>query len=245
MSQTRVIGEPRRKAPADSAARILRVPVSKELRGYNGLPVLHVAKTRMALSDEPTKDTLDACRRCDLWEHATQGVRGEGPTTATMLLVGEQPGDEEDLTGRPFVGPAGRLLRELLREAGIDPASVYITNAVKHFYFDFRAKRRLHKTPLQRHVAACHEWLEAELDRIRPQVIVTLGATALNAVLGRKMSIAVARGEQLLSPLGKVPVFATYHPAAVLRVPNAQSRDEMRAALLHDLHAAAAALSRP
>ncbi len=199
----------------------------------------------MAASDEPTKDTLDACRRCDLWQHATQGVPGEGPVTATMLLVGEQPGDEEDLTGRSFVGPAGRLLRELLREAGIDPASVYITNAVKHFYFDSRAKRRLHRTPLQRHVAACHAWLEAELERIQPLVIVTLGATALSAVLGRKLSIAVARGEQLHSPLGKVLVCATYHPAAVLRVPDAKGRAEMRAALLHDLHAAAAALSRP
>lgn len=196
----------------------------------------------MAASDEPTKDNLDACRRCDLWEHATQGVPGEGPETATMLLVGEQPGDEEDLTGRPFVGPAGRLLRELLREAGVDPAGVYITNAVKHFYFDFRAKRRLHKTPLQSHVAACHAWLDAELDRIQPLVIVSLGATALGAVLGRKLSIVAARGEQLHGP-GGLRVIATYHPSAVLRMPDAKGRAEMRAALLHDLHAAAAILA--
>jgi len=102
--------------------------------------------------DEPTKYNIDACRRCELWEHATQGVPGEGPPGAKIVLVGEQPGDEADLTGRPFVGPAGRLLRE----AGIVPVSVFITNAVKHFHYDFLGKRRLHKSPLQRHIAACH-----------------------------------------------------------------------------------------
>ena len=188
--------------------------------------------------DKPTKDNIDACRRCELWEHATQGVPGEGPPGATIVLVGEQPGDEEDLTGRPFVGPAGRLLRELLREAGIDPVSVFITNAVKHFHYDFRGQRRLHKTPLQRHIAACHAWLEAELARASPQVIVTLGATALGAVLGRKLAIATARTQALSSPLGGVPLIATYHPSAVLRVPDASARAELRATLLADLRRA-------
>lgn len=193
--------------------------------------------------DEPTKENIDACRRCELWEQATQGVPGEGPHGAAMLLVGEQPGDEEDLTGRPFVGPAGRLLRELLREAGIDPAGVFITNAVKHFHFDFRDKRRLHKSPLQRHVAACHAWLEAEMARVSPGVIVTLGVTALAAVLGHKVSIATARMQSLVAPLAAVPLVATYHPSAVLRVPDAASRAEMRAALLHDLQRARNELS--
>lgn len=188
--------------------------------------------------DEPTKDRIDACRRCELWEQATQGVPGEGPPQAPIVLVGEQPGDAEDLTGRPFVGPAGRLLRELLHEAGIDPAAVFMTNAVKHFYHDFRGQRRLHKTPLQRHVAACHAWLEAELVRVRPQVIVTLGATALGAMLGRRLSIARARTQALRSPLGDVPLLATYHPSAVLRAPEAAARAELRAALLSDLRRA-------
>jgi DNA polymerase len=188
--------------------------------------------------DEPTKDNIDACRRCELWEQATQGVPGEGPPGATIVLVGEQPGDEEDLTGRPFVGPAGRLLRELLREAGIDPVSVFITNAVKHFHYDFRGKRRLHKSPLQRHIAACHAWLEAEFARASPRVIVTLGATALGAVLGRKLAIATARTQVLSTPLGGVPLVATYHPSAVLRVPDATARAELRATLLEDLRRA-------
>jgi uracil-DNA glycosylase len=199
----------------------------------------------MSAPDEPTKENLDECRRCELWQNATQGVPGEGPRTAALLLIGEQPGNEEDLTGRPFIGPAGRLLRQLLREAGIDPRTVYITNAVKHFYFDLRGQRRLHRTPLQRHIAACHAWLEAEVACVQPRVIVTLGTTALGAVLGRKLSIAAARGEALLAPPGVVPLFATYHPAAVLRVPDARSRTTMRAALLSDLQRAAEAAAKP
>src|SRR5688572_21204732 len=128
---------------------------------------------------EPTKPNVDACRRCELGERATQGVTGEGPKGASLMLVGEQPGNDEDLAGRPFVGPAGLLLRAVLEEAGIQESDVYITNAVKHFFFELRGKRRLHKTPLQRHVAACHDWLDRELARVQPAVIVTLGATAL------------------------------------------------------------------
>ena len=122
----------------------------------------------------PSKENLDHCRRCELWERATQGVPGEGPAGARLMLVGEQPGDEEDVQGRPFVGPAGRVLRELLQEAGIAAEQVFVTNAVKHFFFEPRGKRRIHKTPMQRHIAACHAWLEGELMRIRPAVIVTL-----------------------------------------------------------------------
>ena len=154
------------------------------------------------------------------------------------MLVGEQPGNDEDLAGRPFVGPAGLLLRSLLGEAGLPAAQVYITNAVKHFYFQLRGKRRIHKTPLQRHVAACHDWLERELAQVDPIVIVTLGATALAAVLGRRLAIAEARDRELQLASG-TPVVATYHPSAVLRTPDEASRARLRATLLADLKRAA------
>jgi DNA polymerase len=154
------------------------------------------------------------------------------------MLVGEQPGDEEDQQGRPFVGPAGRLLRALVEEAGIAVASVYLTNAVKHFFFEPRGKRRIHKTPLQRHVAACHAWLVAELARVRPAVIVTLGATALASVHGRRIAIAAARSQQLSTAEG-TPIVATYHPSAILRVPDADARAKLRATLIADLKRAA------
>jgi uracil-DNA glycosylase family protein len=188
-----------------------------------------------ASENEPSKDAIDACRRCELWEPATQGVPGEGPPGARIVLVGEQPGNDEDLVGRPFVGPAGRLLRQLLEEAGIAQAEIFLTNAVKHFYYELRGKRRIHKTPLQRHVAACHVWLEAELARSRPRVIVTLGATALGAVLGRRMSIGAARESTLEHEPTGIAVVATYHPSAVLRVPDAAAREALRGQLLDDL----------
>jgi DNA polymerase len=185
-----------------------------------------------------SKDKLDECRRCELWEHATQGVPGEGPAGARIMLVGEQPGDEEDVQGRPFVGPAGRLLRTLLDEAGIPVGRVYMTNAVKHFHFEPRGKRRIHKTPLQRHVAACHVWLEAELARERPAVIVTLGATALAAVYGNRIAIVQARTRKLTNAQG-TPIVATYHPSAILRVPDHDARVKLRDVLVADLARAA------
>ena len=179
-------------------------------------------------------DTPETCRRCDLWEKATQVVVGEGPRRAPLMLVGEQPGDEEDRMGRPFVGPAGRLLRLLLGEAGIDPAAAFVTNAVKHFSFELRGKRRMHKTPVQRQIDACNVWLRKEIERIQPKVIVTLGTTALRAVVGEKLSIIAARERVLVSPEG-VPIVATYHPSAVLRAPQPEQRDQLRRVLLADL----------
>jgi len=190
------------------------------------------------MSDPPSKDDVDQCRRCELWERATQGVAGEGSSKARLMLVGEQPGDEEDREGRPFVGPAGRLLREIVEEAGIAMRSVYLTNAVKHFFFEPRGKRRIHKTPLQRHVAACHAWLEAELARVHPAVIVTLGATALAAVHGRKITITDARAQRLATAEG-TPIVATYHPSAILRAPDAEARAKLRETLIADLVRAA------
>jgi uracil-DNA glycosylase family protein len=186
----------------------------------------------------PTQLDIDACRRCELWEQATQGVAGRGPGDSRLMLVGEQPGHEEDLSGVPFVGPAGQLLRVLLSEAGINVERIFITNAVKHFYHEPRGKRRMHKTPLQRHIAACHEWLEREIARVNPTVIVTLGATALGAVLGRRLAIAVARTRKLASPSG-VAVVATYHPSAILRARDDDGKAVLREALLADLIRAA------
>ena len=187
---------------------------------------------------DPSRRNLDNCRRCELWEHATQGVPGEGAANAPLMLVGEMPGDEEDVEGRPFVGPSGRLLRDLIAEAGIRPGQMFLTNAVKHFYFEPRGKRRIHKTPLQRHVAACEVWLEGELARVRPVVIVTLGATALAAVYGSRIAIAKARTQDVRNPSG-TPIVATYHPSAILRAPDHAARARLRATLLADLQRAA------
>ena len=158
----------------------------------------------------PTKDDIDNCRRCALWERATQGVPGEGPGSARLMLVGEQPGDAEDRAGRPFVGAAGALLRRALEELGIAPKDVYITNAVKHFSWEPRGIRRIHKTPAQREIAACHDWLEAEIAAIRPACIVALGAMALAAVLGKRMAVSAARGAPHEHASGAI-VIATYH----------------------------------
>ena len=186
----------------------------------------------------PEKEDIDACRRCDLWERATQGVAGEGSSKARLMLVGEQPGDEEDQQGKPFVGPAGKLLRRLLAEAGISPADFYLTNAVKHFSWEPRGKRRIHKTPTQRQMAACSEWLEREIGRVRPRVIVALGATALRGVTRARITITAARESEIRHPLGAL-VIASYHPAAVLRAPDDEAREKLMQTLADDLRRAA------
>ncbi len=185
----------------------------------------------------PDQHLLDACRRCPLWEHATQAVAGEGPADARLVLVGEQPGDEEDLKGRPFVGPAGRLLDQLLAEAGIDRKSVYVTNAVKHFKWEPRGKRRLHKTPAQQEVAACETWLRGELANLRPAAVVALGATALRALSAAAGPVGASRGETLRTQEG-LPLVATWHPSALLRARDG-GQEKMRAELVMDLRRAA------
>ncbi len=191
----------------------------------------------------PTKDDIDNCRRCPLWERATQGVPGEGPRGARLMLVGEQPGDAEDRAGRPFVGPAGDLLRRALDEIGVAPAEVYITNAVMHFSWEPRGIRRIHKTPAQREIAACHDWLEAEIASIRPACIVALGATALGALLGKRMAVSAAREATLHHSSGAIMI-ATYHPSALLRAPDPARRDELYHALVSDLRRALDAARR-
>lgn len=167
--------------------------------------------------------SLEACRRCGLWRHATQPVPGAGGRRATIMLVGEQPGDKEDLAGEPFVGPAGALLDKAIAEAGLSRDAVYVTNAVKHFKWESRGKRRMHKSPAQVEIAACSYWLEKELASIKPQVIVALGATALGAVLqGGKRSLRETLGQ--VFKRGDTRVIASYHPSYALRTPDPQSR---------------------
>ena len=164
----------------------------------------------------PELSELQSCRRCPLWERATQAVGGEGADGARIMLVGEQPGDEEDLRGRPFVGPAGKVLERALAEAGLDRASIYVTNAVKHFKWEPRGKRRLHKTPAQQEIEACYLWLERELAQVKPAVIVALGATAAFALTGEKLAIAKLRTMRMRHASG-AGLVVTYHPSAVLR----------------------------
>jgi DNA polymerase len=168
------------------------------------------------------------CRGCDLWEDATQVVFGEGPADAELVLVGEVPGDREDIEGHPFVGPAGRVLDEALEAAGIDRSRAYLTNAVKHFRWEARGTRRLHKKPSRWEVAACTPWLKAELEVIEPRVLVLMGATAAQALLGSSFSVMKQRGRVPSGPLGLVTV-ATVHPSSILRVPPEQRTEQMQA----------------
>src|SRR5438105_9795055 len=156
------------------------------------------------------------CKACDLWKRGTQTVFGEGPPNADVMFVGEQPGDREDLAGRPFVGPGGMLLDKALDRAGIDRRQVYVTNAVKHFKWEPRGKRRIHKKPNQLEIAACRPWLDAEVAVVRPKIIVCLGATAAQALLGKSFRVTQRRGDILPSPLGPL-ITATVHPSSILR----------------------------
>ena len=184
-------------------------------------------------------DTPNACRRCDLWKRATQAVLGEGPESASIMLVGEQPGDEEDLRGRPFVGPAGRLLDHALKNAGVARTDLFVTNAVKHFKWEPRGKRRLHKRPDQQEISACNMWLDQEIARVSPRVIVALGATALRALAGTTQSIESARRETFQHPSGAL-LIVTYHPSAILRA-DGERAEQFRTALIEDLQRAQAA----
>jgi uracil-DNA glycosylase len=179
------------------------------------------------------------CRGCELWRDATQLVFSNGAATAAIMLVGEQPGDREDLEGVPFVGPAGHVLSDALAAAGIDPARVYLTNAVKHFRFTERGKRRIHATPEVGHITACHPWLDAELAAVAPDVVVCLGATAGRSVLGRPVRIGAERGTVLHADVGEVVI--TAHPSAVLRLRGRDGWDEAFDALVRDLEVAKSA----
>lgn len=198
----------------------------------------------------PTHPTLSqlqksaaGCQACPLWKNATQTVFGEGAQKARVILVGEVPGNDEDQQGHPFVGPAGRLLDEALAEAGIDRDETYVTNVVKHFKWEPLGKRRLHKKPTTREIAACRPWLDAEIQVIQPDVIVCLGATAAQALLGREFRVTRQRGQLIESPLARY-VAATVHPSSILRAPDERARRAARADFVADLKKIAKAIHR-
>jgi uracil-DNA glycosylase family protein len=179
-----------------------------------------------------------SCRNCDLWRHATQTVFGEGPSRATLMLVGEQPGNDEDLQGHPFVGPAGKLLDRALDEAGIDRKSVYVTNVVKHFKWEPRGKRRIHKKPRQSEIDACRPWIDDELALVKPKALVCMGSTAAQALLGKQFKVTVDRGKLVPSPLAPA-VLATVHPSSILRAPDEETRHDEYRRFVADLKVAA------
>jgi DNA polymerase len=179
-------------------------------------------------------DAAKICRACHLWRHATQTVFGEGPVGARLMLVGEQPGDQEDKQGHPFVGPAGSVLTTALEEAGVDPAVTYTTNAVKHFKWVAKGSRRLHKRPVYREVQACYPWLEREIELVQPELIVCLGSTAAQALIEKDFKVTQHRGEFLPGPLGKL-CFITVHPSSILRAPDEESRHDQRVLFVRDL----------
>jgi DNA polymerase len=198
----------------------------------------------MAKSLKQLREEARACQACPLWANATQTVFGAGDPHARVMLVGEQPGDEEDKKGLPFVGPAGRLLDRALEAAGVDREHLYVTNAVKHFKWQLRGKRRLHKTPAQREIDACHQWLEQEIATVQPHVLVALGATAARAVIGKDFKVSVMRGQFVESPLAPY-VFATLHPSALLRLKDEEEKEAAFQNLVKDLKLIKKALSRP
>jgi uracil-DNA glycosylase len=187
------------------------------------------------------REAVAGCRGCHLYRDATQAVFGEGTSRAEVMMVGEEPGDREDVQGRPFVGPAGRVLDDGLAAAGIDRAAVYVTNTIKHFSFVRRGKRRIHKKPTAEEIGACRPWLEAELGVVKPRVIVCLGATAAQTLLGRQFRVTQHRGEFVDSPLAAL-VTATVHPSSILRAPDEEARRMEMQAFVQDLRAVAARL---
>jgi uracil-DNA glycosylase len=188
------------------------------------------------------RDAVQGCRGCDLYRDATQAVFGEGPASARIVMVGEQPGDKEDLAGKPFVGPAGGVLDRAIEEAGLDRDEIYVTNIVKHFRFVRRGKKRIHKKPDAEQIRACTPWLEAELSRIGPEVLVLLGATAAQALLGRTFRVTQQHGTFLESPLAPL-VTATVHPSSILRTRTDEERREAFDGLVRDLRVVRRALA--
>jgi DNA polymerase len=188
------------------------------------------------------REAASDCQACDLYKRGTQTVFGEGAKKAALMFVGEQPGDQEDLAGRPFVGPAGRLLDKALAEAGIDRTAVYVTNVVKHFKWEPRGKRRIHKKPSAGEIAACRPWLDTEIELVKPRAIVCLGATAAQALLGKQFKVTMHRGTFVSSSLAPI-VMATVHPSSLLRAPDDETRRREMARFTEDLRTVARALS--
>lgn len=207
--------------------------------GGDGPPVSELIPERPTLS--AAREAARNCRACDLYKRGTQTVFGEGPARAEVMMVGEQPGDAEDVAGHPFVGPAGRLLDRALEEAGIDRSRVYVTNVVKHFKWEPRGKRRIHSKPNGAEIAACRPWLETEIALVKPRVLVCLGATAAQALLGRAFKVSQQRGTFVNSSLAP-RVTATVHPSSILRAPDDESRRVEMNRFVADLKRVAAEL---
>ncbi len=203
-----------------------RMPKRLETSAADFLPEKHTLPV--------LREAAKKCKGCDLWTKGTQTVFGEGASHAKVILVGEQPGDKEDLSGKPFVGPAGALLDKALVEAGFDRKEVYVTNAVKHFNWEPRGKRRIHKKPNGMQIAACRPWFEAEVEAIKPRVIVCLGATAAQSLLGRTFKVTQRRGELIRSELAPY-ILATVHPSSILRAPDEETRHVEMAKFIEDL----------
>lgn len=219
-----------------------RPPAGPRDAGGSGPPVSDLIPPRPSLRS--VRAAATGCRACDLFRHATQTVFGEGPPRAAVVLVGEQPGDQEDREGHPFVGPSGRLLDEALRAAGIDRTQVYVTNVVKHFKWEPRGKRRIHAKPGAAEIQACRPWLETEIALVRPRILVCLGATAAQALLGRGFRVSRERGAFVASNLAPL-VTATVHPSSILRARGEAARDEEMGRFVADLRLVAGALARP
>jgi DNA polymerase len=219
-----------------------RPPAGPRDAGGSGPPVSDLIPARPSLRS--VRAAATGCRACDLFRHATQTVFGEGPARAAVVLVGEQPGDQEDREGHPFVGPSGRVLDEALGEAGIDRTQVYVTNVVKHFKWEPRGKRRIHARPGAAEIQACRPWLETEIALVRPRILVCLGATAAQALLGRGFRVSRERGAFVASNLAPL-VTATVHPSSILRARDEAARDEEMRRFVADLRLVAGALARP
>jgi uracil-DNA glycosylase len=218
-----------RRQPEPPSRRTAILPLSKP----NGAPNPRQAAAQLKeLAEEAAH-----CERCPLYRQATQTVFGEGPVGALMMLVGEQPGDQEDRAGRPFVGPAGRVLDAALAEVGLDRRATYVSNAVKHFKYERRGKRRLHKHPNRGEVQACRWWLDREMALVRPKLVVALGAVAAHAILGRSVVLARTRGKVLKMPDGR-SALATMHPSAILRMPDENARQRAFGDFVNDLRQA-------
>src|SRR5437773_11661671 len=210
------------------------------------MPKKHPKDAAELIPDRPTIASIRAaakdCTACDLYKRGTQTVFSEGSSRAALMLVGEQPGDAEDMSGHPFVGPAGKLLDRALQDAGIDRSKVYVTNVVKHFKWEARGKRRIHKKPNAGEIAACRPWLDTEIQLVKPRAIVCLGATAAQALLGRQFKVTAHRGEFIASPLAPL-VMATVHPSSLLRAPDEETRRRETKRFIDDLRRVARALS--
>ena len=223
-----------------------REPTDRSPKGLHHTNSASNRDAAMLIPDRPTlqrvREAARDCRACELWKRGTQTVFGEGTRKAELMFIGEQPGNEEDLSGHPFVGPAGKLLDRALQEAGIERILVYVTNVVKHFKWEPRGKRRIHKKPNASEIGACRPWLDTEIELVKPRVIVCLGATAAQAVIDPRFKVTTHRGEFVPSTLAPF-VMATVHPSSILRAPDHEARHREMAHFVEDLRAAARALS--